>query len=208
MLVTGIQRLISSNQRGNHNIEDELVFTKHNGYVFHDSCGFESGGEDELRIVQDFVRERAVSPRLQDRLHAIWSAGLFLRISKLNLVCRFCIPMDNVRPALNSQFFDVICPDKNGVYSIVFICQMKINMKYGVPVIAVFTKYDQFKRDVKIDLLSNSQNASLEDVKNEAENIFQEHYLGVLKDSSTRNVRLESKFWYSLCYHMVACYTL
>ena len=97
------------------------MFTKHDGYVFHDSCGFESGGEDELRIVQDFVRRRAVSPRLRDRLHAIWSVGLFLKIYKLNVLCRYCIPMDNVRPALNSRFIDAICPDENGMYSAVCI---------------------------------------------------------------------------------------
>ena len=59
-------------QRGFHNIEDELVFTNHTGYVFHDSCGFEAGGEDELKIVQDFVRRKSQGKRLKHRLHAIW----------------------------------------------------------------------------------------------------------------------------------------
>jgi hypothetical protein len=59
-------------QRGLHNIEDELVFTNHDGYVFHDSRGFESGGEDELKIVQDFVRSKSREKQLRDRLHAIW----------------------------------------------------------------------------------------------------------------------------------------
>jgi hypothetical protein len=39
-----------------HNIDDELVFTNHDGYIFHDSRGLEAGGEEELKIVQDFVR--------------------------------------------------------------------------------------------------------------------------------------------------------
>ena len=68
------------NQRGDHNIEDELIFTNHDGYVFHDSCGFEAGNEDELRIVQDFVRKKATARRLQDRLHAIWFVMLILWI--------------------------------------------------------------------------------------------------------------------------------
>jgi hypothetical protein len=59
-------------QRGWHNIEDELVFTNHAGYVFHDSRGFEAGGEDELKIVQDFVRIKSRESKLRDRLHAIW----------------------------------------------------------------------------------------------------------------------------------------
>jgi hypothetical protein len=55
-----------------HNIEDELIFTKHTGYVFHDSRGFEAGSEDELKIVQEFVRRKSRERQLKDRLHAIW----------------------------------------------------------------------------------------------------------------------------------------
>src|SRR3984893_7661701 len=59
-------------QRGEHNIEHELMFSSHNGYVFHDSRGFEGGSDDELKAVQDFVRQRSQEGRLKDRLHAIW----------------------------------------------------------------------------------------------------------------------------------------
>jgi hypothetical protein len=59
-------------QRGQHNIEDELVFANHPGYVFHDSRGFEAGGEDELKTVQGFVGSRSQRKRLKHRLHAIW----------------------------------------------------------------------------------------------------------------------------------------
>jgi hypothetical protein len=59
-------------QRGKHNIEDELVFANHNGYLFHDSGGFEAGSEAELKIVQDFVHRKSHERRLADRLHAIW----------------------------------------------------------------------------------------------------------------------------------------
>jgi hypothetical protein len=59
-------------QRGEHNIENELSFTSHDGYVFHDSRGFEGGNETELEIVQDFVRRKSQERRLKDRLHAIW----------------------------------------------------------------------------------------------------------------------------------------
>lgn len=61
-------------QRGEHEIEDELTFRSHNGYVFHDSRGFESGETKELEIVQDFVRRRSQEKRLNNRLHAIWFA--------------------------------------------------------------------------------------------------------------------------------------
>jgi hypothetical protein len=59
-------------QHGLHDIEDELVFPKHDGYIFHDSRGFEAGSEEELKIVQDFVHRKSRERRLKDRLHAIW----------------------------------------------------------------------------------------------------------------------------------------
>jgi hypothetical protein len=59
-------------QRGEHNIEDEIVFSSHKGYVFHDSCGFEAGSEDELKAVQEFVRRKSQEKKLEKRLHMIW----------------------------------------------------------------------------------------------------------------------------------------
>jgi hypothetical protein len=59
-------------QRGEHNIELELTFSCHGGYVFHDSRGFEAGDTRELEIVQDFVRRKSRERKLNDRLHAIW----------------------------------------------------------------------------------------------------------------------------------------
>ncbi len=59
-------------QCGQHDINDELIFDDNDGYIFHDSRGFESGDEDELKTIQDFVRKKAEAERLRDRLHAIW----------------------------------------------------------------------------------------------------------------------------------------
>jgi hypothetical protein len=100
-----------------HNIEDELIFTNHTGYIFHDSRGFEAGSEDELKIVQEFVRSKSRKRRLKDRLHAIWFVpfGIYRDPSKFSsLLVRYCIPMDNARPELDLKYFDDICPDKNG----------------------------------------------------------------------------------------------
>jgi hypothetical protein len=110
--------LSSCFQRGEHNIEDELIFTNHDGYVFHDSRGFEAGGEGELKIVQEFVRRKSREKRLKDRLHAIWFAFLLLSIYSCELprlLFRYCIPMDNDRPSLDLKYFEDICPDKNGM---------------------------------------------------------------------------------------------
>ena len=64
-----------------HNIDDELVFTNHDGYLFHDSRGFEAGGEEELKIVQDFVSRKSSERELKDKLHAIWFVPLGSYIS-------------------------------------------------------------------------------------------------------------------------------
>ena len=50
---------------------------------------------------------------------------------------------------------------------------------FQVPVIAVFTKYDQFKRDVKMKLEDEGRDQEM-DLNTEVENIFNEHYLGGL----------------------------
>ena len=103
-------------QRGCHDIEDEFIFTNYNGYVFHDSNGFEAGSQDEFRTVQEFVTRRSREKRLRDRLHAIW---LVLQRAYSHgyrtFPLRFCIPMDSNRPSLDMKYFADICPNKNGM---------------------------------------------------------------------------------------------
>ena len=69
-------------------------------------------------------------------------------------------------------------------------------MAWKVPVIAVFTKYDQFKCDVRIkleDRLRGNGSVSLKEVDDEAEKIFQDQYWNVIKGDSPRYVKLQSK---------------
>ena len=80
-----------------HTIEDELVFTNHEGYIFHDSRGFECGGEDELKIVQDFVRHKSREERLTDRLYAIWFVPLRYYSCKLTKVALQVLHSDGQR---------------------------------------------------------------------------------------------------------------
>ena len=102
-------------QRGEHNIENELTFRNHPGYVFHDSRGFEAGDGRELKIVQEFVRRRSVERKLNQRLHAIWFAPFSICNGKsTTFLSRYCVPMDNSRPSLDLKYFDDICPDNNG----------------------------------------------------------------------------------------------
>jgi hypothetical protein len=59
-----------------HNINNELIFSRHDGYVFHDSCGFQAGGEYEKKVVQDFLGRRLRERKLRNRLHVIWFVPL------------------------------------------------------------------------------------------------------------------------------------
>ena len=62
---------------------------------------------------------------------------------------------------------------------------------FPVPVIAVFTKYDQFKRNVKMNLEDKGRDPKI-DLDAEAEKIFEEHYLAGLSGPPPF-VRLESE---------------
>jgi hypothetical protein len=102
-------------QRSGHDIEDEIVFETHDGWIFHEPRGFESGSRDELKIVQDFVPRRWRERRLKDRLHAIWFVPLSVCIPNLQcLHSRYCVPMDNDRPSLDLRILNDICPERNG----------------------------------------------------------------------------------------------
>jgi hypothetical protein len=67
-----------------------------------------------------------------------------------------------------------------------------------VPVIAVFTKFDQFRRDVRMKV--EDQNRDADDpaiVSAEMESVLKEEFLAHLKESPPI-VRLESKDFYKL----------
>ena len=55
-----------------HDINKPFAFSSNPGFIFHDSPGFEAGGEKELISVQQFIEERAKATKVHDQLHAIW----------------------------------------------------------------------------------------------------------------------------------------
>ena len=59
-------------QRGEHDIEHEMIFESNTAFVFHDSCGFEAGRTSELDKVKDFVQKHSTNKDLRDHLHMIW----------------------------------------------------------------------------------------------------------------------------------------
>ena len=109
------------------------------------------------------------------------------------IILRYCVPMDNQRPQLDLKFYKDICPDQNGVSLRTFMTVF--NSHFEVPVIAVFTKYDQFLRNVEMHLVDYPDEFCHLDnrVSQVAEHQFQEQYLHFLGDEA-RFVRLESRF--------------
>jgi hypothetical protein len=49
-----------------------LIFKSNRGFIFHDSCGFESGSAEEIDKVKAFIAQRAAAKELSQQLHAIW----------------------------------------------------------------------------------------------------------------------------------------
>jgi len=50
--------------RGNHNIEHQITY-EGSRFIFHDSCGFESGAEDEWRKVKSFIASRCAQTKMK-----------------------------------------------------------------------------------------------------------------------------------------------
>ncbi|KAL4075175.1 hypothetical protein V8B97DRAFT_1896760 [Scleroderma yunnanense] len=75
-------------ERGEHNIEDEMIFPSNAGFVFHDSRGFEAGSKEEVKLMKNFLIDRAATMKLEKRIHAIW----------------YCIPLtDSERPIVAAE---------------------------------------------------------------------------------------------------------
>jgi septin family protein len=64
--------LKSSMERGEHDVETQIVYPSAHGFIFHDSRGFEAGASDELEQVREFISQRAKREHIKDQLHAIW----------------------------------------------------------------------------------------------------------------------------------------
>ncbi|KAF8258801.1 hypothetical protein EI94DRAFT_1753412 [Lactarius quietus] len=152
-------KLDPSVNRGEHRIDDEIVFSNHPGYIFHDSMGIELGGMEELETLKEFIQRKCGETRLRNKLHAIW----------------FGLP---------------ICPDPNGASLQRFI--LYLTRHFEVPVIALFTKYDQFLRNVKMDVSDYPDKYPDSNAYQVAEKIFQDHYLRPLGNDA-KYVRLESE---------------
>jgi len=66
--------------RGKHDIEHQITY-KGSQFIFHDSCGFEAGGTEEVTSAKLFIEKRVKNVNIKESLHAIW----------------YCIPLDDDR---------------------------------------------------------------------------------------------------------------
>ncbi|KIM51174.1 hypothetical protein SCLCIDRAFT_143853 [Scleroderma citrinum Foug A] len=114
--------------RGEHSIDNELIFSSNPGFIFHDSCGFEAGSVDEFNKMKDFVLDRATTSQLKKRIHAIWQVHFV-----------YCIPLtDYNRPivAAERKFFQ----DSSSCFYIL------------VPVLVLLTKLDTLESNAYNEL--------------------------------------------------------
>ncbi|KAK7446724.1 hypothetical protein VKT23_014418 [Stygiomarasmius scandens] len=81
-----------TSDRGIHDINRSFTFASNPQFIFHDSPGFEQGGEKELKDVQQFIEKKGKATEVDDQLHAIW----------------FCVVTDSSRPLLEleKRFFN------------------------------------------------------------------------------------------------------
>jgi hypothetical protein len=99
--------------------------------------------------------------------------------------------MDNARPSLDLKHLANICPDRNGMSKTQLYELGLTSANFQVPVIAIFTKFDQFKRDVRMKMDDEGRDPGT-NLNEEVEGRFREHYQAGL-GGSPLFVRLESK---------------
>jgi len=61
-----------TSMRGIHDIKRPFAFKSNPQFIFHDSPGFETADENQLKQVKSFLEERAKATEVEDQLHAIW----------------------------------------------------------------------------------------------------------------------------------------
>ena len=86
-----------------------MIFDTNPGFIFHDSRGFEAGGDRELKLVQEFIAQRSKAKNVNEQLHAIWCVSTFALGNKWKTYWgRYCIPTSDDRPitAAEKKFFN------------------------------------------------------------------------------------------------------
>ncbi|KAK4167731.1 hypothetical protein QBC43DRAFT_311341 [Cladorrhinum sp. PSN259] len=116
------KKLVSDIFQTNHDIDKEFDLLGQNSRLaIHASPNFFSGDEKVYESVLDFLKSRAAAPKVQDHIHCIW----------------YCVASEESRGVgeLERRFF------LNGLAQI----------SPHVPVVLVFTKYEEFRAKVRLE---------------------------------------------------------
>ncbi|KDQ53754.1 hypothetical protein JAAARDRAFT_698429 [Jaapia argillacea MUCL 33604] len=162
----GLSAVAPNEERGIHDIENEMRFAANPRYVFHDSRGFECGSTEEFKIVQDFIKQRGRDTAPRRQLHAIW----------------YHLPADNASHLLTgveTRFFQECDPG-------------------AVPVIAIYTKFEDFVLQTQEFLISEGldEEDALEQASISASDHFTKEYASVfsrMKFPPSRDLKLQRK---------------
>lgn len=139
----GVTEAVSAHYRpGEANIETELTSPENTLFVLHDSKGFEPGEDTNYEAAKRFILSRRSGP-LKDRLHAVW----------------FCLES----PRAGARLLESAAED--------FLKSKQATLG-TIPLIIVFTKYDEFVNEVDM----NMPDQSLESASKKAESILKKHY--------------------------------
>lgn len=157
------ESMTSHNKAGSCNINQELCPPSNDRLVVHDSQGFDAGEQDNLHLLEQFIQERTTTNDLSQRLHCVW----------------LCIQV----PYGGGRVLET------GTEKVLRILA---NSKIQLPLVVVFTKYDQLV-DVKCsDVLDNDpENLEFETearrlATEEVENTFKRTILDHMKKLGIR----------------------
>jgi hypothetical protein len=101
------------------------------------------------------------------------------------------------RPELDLRYFVDLCPEKYGMSQCDPIKLVLTSENFQVPVIAVFTKYEQFRVDIQMKLEDQPQHPGQEsNLDIEVDRVLNQKYLAFLQNDAPQPppfVRLESE---------------
>lgn len=63
---------VSHRKSGKHDVSQEITWEGRHDLVIHDSGGFEAAGDEEFKVIEEFLKQKSVETELDKRLHAIW----------------------------------------------------------------------------------------------------------------------------------------
>jgi hypothetical protein len=124
------------------------MFRSNPRFVFHESRGFEVGGEDEFEKMKQFVSERASTRKLNEHIHAIWQAIISMRlylivIFSLTGIASQWMSITERSRRLRKGFSLSATPTMARCdYNVLNEMTDSMMALASVPVIAVFTKFD------------------------------------------------------------------